>query len=147
MQNTKFKIQKWLSIFCILYFAFCISCSVPNLEKPECAAARQTIKEFYSFHFGDELKPSKENLQERARFLSNELNRELAAQTETATDYFTRTDDYPKAFRIGECKVADENKAVFQVVLFWRDDTRTEQREVKVEAVRQQGNWLINRIF
>ena len=133
-----------LFVFCFLLFALA-SCSVPNLEKPECAAARQAVKEFYSFHFGDQMKPSRENSRKREKFLTDELNRALAAaETEEATDYFTQTDDYPKAFRIGECAATDENRTVFQVVLFWKNDTRSEQREVKVEAVKQDGKWLIN---
>jgi hypothetical protein len=135
-----------LFTFCLLLSAFA-ACSIPNLEKPECTAARQTVKEFYSFHFGGEMKPSKENLQKREKFLSDELKRALAApETGTATDYFTRTDDYPKAFRIGECAAANENRVVFQVVLFWKDDARSEQREVRVEAVKQNGKWLINSV-
>lgn len=135
-----------LFTFCFTLFTFA-ACSMPNLEKPECTAARQTVKEFYSFHFGDQMKPSTENLRKRAKFLSDELNRALAApETETATDYFTRTDDYPKAFRIGECAATNENRTVFQVVLFWKDDVRSEQREVKVEAVKQSGKWLINSV-
>lgn len=135
-----------LFTLCFILFTFA-ACSMPNLEKPECTAARQTVKEFYSFHFGGEMKPSKENLRKREKFLSDDLKRALATpQTETATDYFTQTDDYPKAFRIGECAATDENRTVFQVVLFWKDDVRSEQREVKVEAVKQDGKWLINSV-
>lgn len=150
--SPKSKIQspksRGVIFYCLLLSAYCLlACSIPNLEKPECTEARQTVKEFYSFHFGSEMKPSKENLRKREKFLSDELKRALAVpQAETATDYFTRTDDYPKAFRIGECTVTDENRTVFQVVLFWKDDTRSEQREVKVEAVKQNGKWLINSV-
>jgi len=133
------------TFYCLLFT--CAACSVPNLENPECTTARQTVKEFYSYHFGNEMKPSRENLQKRERFLSDELTRQLTTQTEAAKDYFTATDDYPKAFRIGECEAENENKTVFQVVFFWKDDLRNEQREVKVETVRQNEKWLINRIF
>ncbi len=146
--NFKLLKAKLFLLFCFCFFVFTFAaCSIPNLEKPECTAARQAVKEFYSFHFGDQMKPSKENLRKREKFLTDELNRALAApETETATDYFTQTDDYPKAFRIGECAATDENRTVFQVVLFWKDDTRSEQREVKVESVKQNGKWLINRV-
>jgi hypothetical protein len=146
MKNSKFKIQNWLYIFCILRFAFLIGCSVPNLEKPECTAARLVTREFYSYHFGNDMKPSKENLKLRARFLTDELKQNLAAQADGKIDYFTATDDYPKAFRVGGCEVANENKTVFEVVLFWKDDARSEQREIKVETVKQNDNWLINNV-
>jgi hypothetical protein len=63
------------------------------------------------------------------------------------TDYFTLTDDFPKAFRIGGCEVTESNKTVFQAVFFWKDDVRTEQREIKVELIKENGKWLINKTF
>jgi len=146
MKNVKFKIQNWLFTFCILHFAFLIGCSIPNLEKPECSAARQATGEFYSYHFGNDMKPSKENLQLRAKFLTDELKQNLTAQNNGETDYFTATDDYPKAFRIGYCTVINENKTIFEVVLFWKDDARSEQREIKVETINQGYKWLINKV-
>jgi len=133
-------------VFCIFHFPFSISCSIPNLEKPECTEARQTVREFYSFHFGNDMKLSKENLQKRERFLTDELKQNLAAQAENSKDYFTATDDYPKAFRVGDCNVAGENKIVFQVVLFWKDDSRSEQREIKVTIVKRNDKWLIDKV-
>lgn len=135
--------------FCLLLMACCLlpACSMPNLEKPECTAARQTVKEFYSFHFGNDMRMSPENLRQRERFLSGDLKKNLLAQPESQTDYFTRTEDYPKAFRIGECEVVNENKTDFQVVLFWKNDERNEQREVKVEAVKENEKWLIDKVF
>ncbi len=146
--NFKLVKAKLFLLFTLHFLLFTFAaCSIPNLEKLECTAARQAVKEFYSFHFADQIKPSKENLRKREKFLTDELNRALAApENESATDYFTQTDDYPKAFRIGECATTNENRTVFQVVLFWKDDARNEQREVKVEAIRQNGKWLINSV-
>ena len=93
------------------------------------------------------MKPSKENLQKREKYLTAELKQNLAAQVDGARDYFTATDDYPKAFRIGSCEVAGENKTIFQIVFFWRDDARSEQREIKVETVRENDKWLINKVL
>ncbi len=92
------------------------------------------------------MKPTKENLQRRGKFLTDELKQNLAARTDDKTDYFTATDDYPKAFRVGGCAAAGENKTFLEVVLFWKNETRSEQREIKVETVRQSGGWLINRV-
>lgn len=137
-----------LIVFFLLLAACCLllSCRLPSLEKLECTDARQRVKEFYSYHFGNDMKPSKENLKLREKFLTVELKQNLGAQTDGKADYFTRTDDYPKAFRVGGCEVVNENKTVFQVVLFWKDETRSEQREVKVETVRQADEWLINKV-
>ena len=145
IENGKWKIIEFT--FCILLLAFSTACSIPNLDKPQCAASRETVKEFYSYHFGSDMKPSKENLQASGKFLSDELKRSLAAQSETAIDYFTATDDYPKAFRVGNCEVVDDDKTVFQIVFFWKTDTRNEQREVKVETIKQNDQWLINKVL
>lgn len=156
IQNSKFNIPnlefyKW-NVKPSLLFAFCLilfisACSVPNLDKPQCTASRETVKEFYSYHFGSDMKLSKENLEASGKFLSDELKRNLAAQPVTATDYFTATDDYPKAFRVGDCEVIDDSKTIFQIVFFWRTDTRSEQREVKVETIKQNDKWLINKVL
>ncbi len=134
-------------VFCFLFSVFCLpSCSIPNLEKPECTEARAVVREFYSYHFGNDMKFSKENLLTRAKFLTDDLKQNLAGQTDGKKDYFTATDDYPKAFRIGGCEATSGEKALFEVVLFWRDDTRSEQREIKVETIKQNEKWLINKV-
>jgi hypothetical protein len=92
------------------------------------------------------MKLSNENIKLRERFLTDDLKQNLAARSDSKTDYFTATDDYPKAFRVSSCEVMNENKTVFEVVLFWKDDARSEQREIKVETVRQNDNWLINKV-
>lgn len=146
MLISKFKVQNLFFISCILSFAFFVGCSIPNLEKPECAAARQTVKEFYSYHFGNDMAPTAENLQKREKFLTGELKQTLIAPNGGKTDYFTATDDYPKAFRVGGCTIAAPDRTIFEVVLFWKDETRSEQREIKVETVKRNNNWLINKV-
>lgn len=123
------------------------ACSIPNLENRECSEARDNVRELYSIHFGSDMKPSAENLKLRERFLVPELNRFLLNQIETNRDYFTKTDDFPKAFRVGECRVAEpEKKVVVQVLVFWKDDIRSEQKEVSVEMVKETEGWLVNKI-
>ncbi len=133
---------------CLLLTAVCqLNCSIPNLETPECGEARNTVKEFYSYHFGNDMKFTRDNLKPREKFLSNELKQKLASQPDSATDYFTATDDYPKAFRVGSCEAIEANKKVdIQVLLFWKSDTRSEQREVHVEVINVNDNWLINKV-
>ncbi|MBK8464805.1 MAG: hypothetical protein IPL32_03160 [Chloracidobacterium sp.] len=92
------------------------------------------------------MRPSAENLKAREQFLTSELISSLSASTETAKDYFTATENYPKAFRVGECKLESDDKATLQVLLLWRDDTKSEQKEVHVEAVKVGDKWLINKV-
>ena len=131
--------------FCILHFAFCIgSCSIPNLEPQPCIDARTPVREFYSFHFGNDMNFSQEGLSKREQFLTREFIGRLASRSD-GPDLFTTGDmDFPKAFRVGECREIAANKTEFQVLLFWKDDVRTEQREINVVAVMQDGRWLID---
>jgi hypothetical protein len=122
-----------------------ISCSVPNLEQPECTAARDTVKRFYSFHFGKGLDGTEEMDQARAAFLTPGLRTELSAPGGSKRDYFTDTEDPPKAFRVGECKAQPDN-ATLQVVLLWRDDSVSRQEEVKVQTVKTGDAWLIDKV-
>jgi hypothetical protein len=132
-----------------LPFAFCLSsCRVPNLEAPECTDSRAAVREFYSNHFGNDMKFTPENLQARAKYLTPDLTR-LLQKFVTDSDPFTLTpgDDLPKAFRVGGCKAIAPEKTELQVLLFWKDDARSEQREIKIEAARQNDKWLINNIY
>lgn len=133
-----------LVLFSSLLLTF--SCSIPNLEKPECTASRNVVKEFYSYHFGNDMKFTSENLKSRERFLSAEFAGHLE-RFMTQSDPFTLTDDLPKAFSVSGCNAIDENKADVRVLLFWRDDTRSEQREIHIETVKENDKWLIDNIY
>ena len=132
-----------MSLWVMLFQA---SCSVPVLESSECLESRNTVKEFYSYHFDRDMKPSAENLKQRERFLSPGLVKTLSSASETEKDYFTGTNDYPKAFRIGGCENVSPERTVFGVLLFWKTDKREEQREIKVEAVKVNDRWLIDQV-
>jgi hypothetical protein len=149
MQYSKLKIKNWALIFCIFNFAFLIaSCgSVPNLDAPECIEARGVVKEFYSYHFGGEMRFSPENLQKREKFLTPEYFKSLQTLQTDADVFTTNNTDFPKAFRIGKCEVIEPTKTNIEVLLFWKTDTRTEQKAINVEVVKQNDKWLINKIL
>jgi len=135
--------------FCLLLTAYCsLNCgSVPNLEQPECTDSRLVVKEFYSYHFGNEMRFSAENLRKREKFLTPELFKSLE-NLQTENDIFTtNTDDFPKAFRVGKCEVVEPAKTKLEVVLFWKDDTRSEQKVIHAEVVKQNDKWLVNKIL
>ncbi len=125
---------------------FAAACSMPTLQPQECTDARVTVKQFYSFHFGNEMRPSPENLKLREKFLTPELARELEAAPPTETDYFTATDHYPKAFKDAGCTLESPDRAIFRVNLFWREDERNVQKELDVETVKRGDQWLINKV-
>ncbi|HEX8369162.1 MAG TPA: hypothetical protein VF604_11530 [Pyrinomonadaceae bacterium] len=131
-----------------MHFGLCISsCSVPNLESPECTGARAAVREFYSNHFGGDMKFTSENLKAREKYLTPDLAR-LLEKFLTDSDPFTLSapDDVPKAFRVGNCRTLAPDKTEVQVLLFWKDDVRSEQRELKVEALKENDKWLISNI-
>jgi hypothetical protein len=89
---------------------------------------------------------SPETLKQRERFLTPELAEKVRAST-AGTDPFTTGDtDFPKAFRVGECRVLAPDRTQFDVLLFWKDDIRSEQRKITVQAVNEDGNWLIDKV-
>jgi hypothetical protein len=136
-----------LRLVCLLLTAYCsLGCSVPNLETPACVESRDIVREFYSFHFGNGLAFSPESLKQRERFLTPGFSSRLATQHEGADPFTTGTTDFPKAFRVGECKETAPDKTVFEVLLFWRDDSRTEQKTIRVEAGKSGDKWLIDSV-
>jgi hypothetical protein len=136
-----------LLVCTVTFLCFAAACSIPNLEPAECIASRETVKKFYSFHFGNDMKLSPENIKLREKFLTPDLYASLSAMPPSDTDPFTGTAEFPKAFSIGGCKGLPDDSAVFTVNLFWRDDTRSEQRELKVETKKVGDNWLINKVY
>lgn len=121
-------------------------CSIPSLESTECSAARDDVKKFYSFHFGNDMRPSDENLRARARFLTPDLYRTLSAAVASETDYFTASDEPPKTFKIAQCAEDGPTKADVIVQLYWREDAKVTQKELHVEAVKSGDRWLVNKV-
>lgn len=140
--------QNVFRLLCIVCCALCIgACSIPSLEPAECAAARDGVKEFYSFHFGNDMHPSPENLKTRQKFLTPELFSTLSSQSETNVDPFTRSETPPKTFKIAKCTQQGADKAEVLVQIYWRhDDGKVDQKELNVEAVKTGGGWLINKV-
>lgn len=129
-----------------LFIAISIGCGAPTLETPECREARPTIREFYSYHFGNEMLLTKESLQARERFLTNEFHTELGSSPEGIDVFTTGSDDIPRAFRDGKCTTVTSDRTSFEMLIFWRDDARTEQRQITVEAKKSENEWLIDKV-
>jgi len=145
MQNSKFKIQKWGALFCILNFSFLIhGCRFYSLEPLECTEARVAAKQFYSFHFGNDMRASGENYKLRERFLTPRYYTALTSAEAGSLDQFTLTEEYPRTFKIGECKADSPMNVSLQIQLYWRDDYSTVQQEVVANMVNEGGKWLLD---
>jgi len=93
------------------------------------------------------MRPSPEKLKLREKFLTKELAEKLAASTETVRDYFTASENFPKAFRVGSCESVSPDKTLFQVLLLWHETDKNIQREIKVEMVKENDKWLVNNVL
>jgi hypothetical protein len=131
---------------CILLTAGCSNIYIPNLEPVECTQSRATVKQLYSFHIGNDMKFTPENLKLREKFLTPEFFRALQSRSDDFEPFTQTLNDPPRAFRLAECEMIGPAKTKVNVLLFWRDDTRTEQRKISVEAVRAGENWLVNNV-
>jgi hypothetical protein len=148
ISNFRFQNPNWGKLlFTFAFLLFSYGCSMPNLESPECTDSRLAVKQFYSFHFANEMKFSANNLKQREKFLTPEFAKLLQNSTGENDVFTTNSSDLPKAFRIGECKVIEPTKTNLEIVLFWKDDNRTEQKNIHVEAVKQADKWLLNKIL
>ena len=145
MQNSNRTMHNFLLVFCILQSAFCIiGCSIPNLESPECVEARDSARQFYSFHFGNDMRPGTDNFKARERYLTPRYFASLATYPEKGADPFTLTTEYPRTFKLAECKAASPTDIDLKIQIYWRDDTKTEQQEVQANFVKQDGKWLLD---
>ena len=145
--SVSIRVHLWTKIlfsYALVYLA--VACSVPNLESATCVESRGSLREFYSFHFGNNLLFTPDDLKARERFLTPELAEKLRGSREGIDPFTTGTDDIPKAFRAGECRDISPERTLIEVVLFWRDDTRSEERKIKVEMARGGDAWLVDNI-
>jgi hypothetical protein len=137
--------RKWVVLTVLVVVAFG-GCSIPNLQSPECSDASDGVKEFYSFHFGNDMHPSAENLKARQRFLTPELFSRLSTANASDMDYFTASETPPKTFKIAQCTAEGKDKADVHVQIYWREDPKVTQKEVHVEAVKVGEAWLVNKV-
>jgi hypothetical protein len=97
------------------------------------------------------MRPTLENLELRDRFLTRSgrfrFGKATGGMPETKIDPFTLTENFPKAFRVGDCVVVSPEQEVrFQLLLFWKDDVRSEERSVTVTAKNEEGSWRIDSV-
>ncbi len=139
-----FRLRHLFCRVCFLLTTLCVSsCSLPSLEGGDCSQARDSVKQFYSLYIGTD---AEERVKSWERF-QKYFSPQFAPDPKTwATDPFTNADSTPKTFKIGVCKALDPEKVNLQVQLYWREETKTVQKEVHVEAVKSGDAWLINKV-
>jgi hypothetical protein len=139
--------MRFAQAICLLLAVYSLTgCSVPNLESATCVESRNALREFYSFHFGNNMPFTPDDLRARERFLTPEFAEKLRSSREGTDPFTTGTDDIPKAFRAGDCREISPERTAIEVVLFWKDDTRSEERKIKVEMARRGDAWLVDNV-
>ena len=142
-QSSIISSRRWMFV-CLLLTAFgTLSCSIPNLESTECSQARDNIKQFYSWYLGTDADIRSKHPEIHDKYISSAFT---SAAADWEVDHYVLTNNFPKSFRVGSCKAPDAQHVEFQVLLLWRDDTNTIQKEVKVMAERQNDSWKITHI-
>lgn len=129
----------------VLAALFAASCRVETFDESPCGEAKDAAHRLYSFHFGNDMTPSPENLEKRKRYLTDELFKQLSANT-SRTDYFTASENFPRTFKIGQCTLNSPNDATVQVQIYWKDDYTTVQKDLLVDVVKRANDWLINSV-
>lgn len=132
--------------FCLLTFAFSLfGCgSIPNLESPECTAARNEARRFYSYHFDAMMRSGGDRAAERREYLTPRFFEALKNAGPSDIDVFTLSKEFPKTFKIGECNMSTPTNIDLQIQIYWRDDAKTEQQEVVANYVLESGKWLLD---
>jgi hypothetical protein len=131
----------------VIIAAGTVGCDVPNLEDAACAASRTSIREFYSYHFGNEMAFSADGFGRRKRFLSPNLIESLSDSAEETDPFTTGTSELPRAFRVGACRQLSPERAEFRVMLLWRDEESSKQKIINVETERSGEQWLIDKLI
>lgn len=136
--------HNFLRLFCIMHFALCIgACSIPNLEKAQCAEARDSVKQFYSWYLGTDAEAKSRQPEIFRKFVSTGLP---VDPEKWQSDPYLLTNNFPKSFRVAECNTQSSEKTNFNVILLWHDGSRSEQKNIRVETLRNNGSWLISKV-
>jgi hypothetical protein len=92
------------------------------------------------------MKPSHENLEARKGYLTDQLASQLQTSAAGTRDYFTNSENYPKAFQVGTCKMVSPTQTEVTILLYWRENEQNQQREVTAELLKIGDKWLINKV-
>ena len=130
---------------CLLPTAYCqLSCSIPNLETAQCSEARDSVKEFYSWYSGTESEDRAKQPEVFKKYISSESPLNSAGGEKI--DPFFNSATPPTTFKIGKCEMVDGTHTNIQVQLYWRQEAKTDQREVYADTVKSGDRWQIEKI-
>jgi len=139
MRNARLK--RIVFAFFILNFAFAAACSIPNLDPPECAAARDVAKQYYSLAIGGDPMSHPDVL---ARLKALRASGFTAGPMEGDPYYFSS--EQPTSSRVGQCSALEDGRVKAEVTVIWRVNGKNSERKDLVTLAKTNEAWLIERI-
>lgn len=133
------------ALMAVLMSVLAGACRVDTFDTSPCGEASDAARRFYSFHLGNDMTPSPENLEKRKKYLTDELFKQLSG-IGSKQDYFTASENFPRTFKIGHCTQNSAEDTTVQVQIYWKDDYTTEQKDVLVDVAKRGGEWLVNKV-
>ena len=133
-----------MAIVCLLLLtgSFQLACSIPNLEGQQCTEARDAVREFYSWYMGTDAEMRQKQIDVFNRYVAPNFH--SAAGPDSDPFYLSQTT--PTTFKIGKCEQKDDSQVTVQVQLYWRQDGKTDQKEVYAEVKKATSGWLIDKV-
>jgi hypothetical protein len=119
-----------------------LSCSIPNLESRQCTEARDSVKEFYSWYTGTDSAVREKQRDVYDKYVGTGFRPSLGSQS----DPFYLSDVAPTTFKIGKCELKDESHVTVQIQLYWREQGKTDQKEVYADVSKNGDKWLIDKV-
>jgi len=133
---------RFAAITMLALFTFSCGLSIPNLEDRECSSARDATREFYSWYLGTDSESRSKQKEVYDRFVSPGFSSTASG----AADPFFLADTTPTTFKVGKCEQRDESHIAMQVQMYWRQDAKTDQKEVYADLTKTGGKWLIDKV-
>lgn len=154
-----------LNIFLVIALAFG-SCQIPQIEDARCTASRETARKFFAQHLQDTSRQAftREALTSLEKFLTPEFYQVMQKDFDrhekmirdnplenmpnrvafANADPITGPHPLPTGYKVGECKTEGDFYAIHAVQMFWTNDDRPLQRELKVKIEKRGDQWLIS---
>lgn len=121
-----------------------VACSIPAIESPDCTAARDVAKRYYSLAIGGDVANQPDAMREFKNLLAPDFS-------VTGTDMSDGRDPYnfslitPSSSRFDEC-VEQNSKPTINVTVIWRQNEQNYLRKDKVTLTKSGNTFLVEHI-
>ena len=143
MHNAKCTLHNTVRILCVVYCAACLAaCSIPNLDSPECAAARDVAKKYYSLAVGGDPMSHPEVLAKLKALRAPNFSASPAAEG----DPYYYSSVPPTSYRADECSPLSDGRVKIEITVIWRVNDKNSIRKDWVTVAKSNDTWLVEHI-